>query len=747
MRQMRGTTLSWPWLHLGIGLMLALGLGHGAAFAQAERNPGQDLAPRESGEAARVIVKLKPDSALLRKHALLSSASPRETLATVTVRANSLGARLGLSLRAGRALNQHAQVVFASRISSAALAERLSREADVEYAVVDRRRKHFAVPNDPLYAQGPPILNSTGGPIVGQWYLHAPTSALPSSINATGAWDLTTGSSNIVVAVLDSGIRPEHPDLAGRLLAGYNMISDIPTGNDGAGRDVDASDPGDWVTAGEANDPSSPFYQCDASDSSWHGTMTASLIGAASNNGAGMTGVAWGVKLLPVRVLGKCGGYDSDIIAGMQWAAGLPVPGVPANPTPAQVINMSLGSSGACLQSYIEAINAITGKQNPAVIVASAGNSSGQAVSVPANCPGVIAVAGLRHIGTKVGFSDLGPEITLSAPGGNCVNTDSTLPCLYPILAATNTGSSSPVASSYTDAFNSSVGTSFSAPLVAGTAALMLSIQPSLTPAQVTALLQTSARAFPATGAEATVQICHAPSSNVEQLECYCTTSTCGAGMLDSAAAIAAVTSTSINFLTGWNLAGNSVQAPLSVVGSFGDAARVVSVWKWVTSGTTSGIAYPTWAYYSPAQSDGGQAHARSMGYEFLTSVNAGEGFWLNAKTDFTALLPSGTAVAAASFQNLSSGWHLISIGAARTPGGFNTDLSVSPPAAGVTPQNFKTLWAWDSAQSKWYFYAPSLAAQGGSVLSDFITSRGYLDFTSSGKTLGTGVGFWVNKP
>lgn len=736
-----------PWLRKSIRLLLAMCLSSAAAFAQAERNPVNATASRESGETARVIVKFKPDSALLRKRALLASASPGETLATVTVRASSLGARLGLGLRAGRALNEHAQVVFASRISSAALAERLGREADVEYAVVDRRRSHFAVPNDPLYAQGPPILSNSGGPAAGQWYLRAPTTELPSSINAASAWDLTTGSSNIVVAVLDSGVRPEHPDLASRLLAGYNMISDIPTGNDGAGRDADASDPGDWVTAGESNDPSSPFYQCDASDSSWHGTMTASLIGAASNNGAGMTGVAWGVKLLPVRVLGKCGGYDSDIIAGMQWAAGLPVPGVPANPTPARVINLSLGSSGSCPLSYIEAIIAITGKQNPAVIVASAGNSSGQAVSVPANCPGMISVAGLRHIGSKVGFSDLGPEITISAPGGNCVNTEATAPCLYPILAATNTGSSSPVASSYTDAFNSSVGTSFSAPLVAGTAALMLSVQPSLTPAQVTTLLQKSARAFPTTGAEATVQICHAPSSNVEQLECYCTTSTCGAGMLDTAAAIAAVTSSSINFISGWNLSGNSVQAPLSVVGSFDDAAKVASVWKWVTSGTTSGIFYPTWAYYSPTLSDGGQAYARSMGYEFLTSVNAGEGFWLNAKTAFTALLPSGTAVAAASFQGLSSGWHLISIGTAKTPGGFNTDLNVSPPAAGVIPQNYKTLWAWDNAQSQWYFYAPSLAAQGGSVLSDFITSRGYLDFTSSSKTLGTGVGFWVNMP
>jgi len=202
---------------------------------------------------------------------------------------------------------------------------------------------------------------------------------------------------------------------------------------------------------------------------------------------------------------------------------------------------MSLGGNGACPQSYLDAVNAIISKQNPAVIVAAAGNSTGRAVSVPANCPGVIGVAGLRHIGTKVGFSDLGPEISISAPGGNCVNTAG--PCLYPILAATNTGITTPLASSYTDSFNASVGTSFSAPLVAGTVALMLSAQPWLTPTEVNAALQSSARAFPSRAQPGDVPDCHAPD-NSDQLECFCTTSTCGAGMLDAAAAVASVSPT-----------------------------------------------------------------------------------------------------------------------------------------------------------------------------------------------------------
>ncbi|MBK7002942.1 MAG: S8 family peptidase [Rhodoferax sp.] len=492
-----------------------------------------------------MIVKFKQDSVLIRKHALSATADASETLDTVTARANSLGARLGMSLSAGRALNPHAQVLHANGVTGAALAKRLAAEADIEYAVVDQRRTHFAVPNDPLYAKGAPVIGSTGGPVVGQWYLRAPTPEVAASINAVGAWGLTTGASNIVVAVLDTGVRPEHPELANRLLPGYDMVSDLLAANDGSGRDANAADPGDWVTARESSSRSGEFYQCGAQDSSWHGTMTASLIGAASDNGVGMAGVAWGVGLLPVRVLGKCGGYDSDIIAGMLWAAGLSVPGVATNPTPARVINMSLGSFGACSQSYLDAIKSIAGIQQAAVIVASAGNSSGQAVGSPANCPGVIAVAGLRHTGTKVGFSDLGPQISISAPGGNCVNSDPSMSCLYPILAATNTGTTKPVSSSYTDGFNSSVGTSFSAPLVAGTAALMLSVQPSLTPTQVKTALQSSARAFPShnstSGSQpAGIAQCHPPDTS-DQMECYCTTTTCGAGMLDAADAVALV--------------------------------------------------------------------------------------------------------------------------------------------------------------------------------------------------------------
>jgi serine protease len=245
---------------------------------------------------------------------------------------------------------------------------------------------------------------------------------------------------------------------------------------------------------------------------------------------------------MPVRVLGKCGGYDSDIQAGILWAAGIHVPSVPDNTTPARVINMSLGGDAACTQGYIDAI----GQANAAgtVVVASAGNSSGHPVSSPANCAGAIAVAALRHVGDKVGFSDIGPQITIAAPGGNCVNGAGEA-CLYPIVTTTNKGRTTPVAgppgTGYTDSFDASLGTSFSAPLVAGTAALMLSVNPSLTPAQVKAKLQSSARQFPTTGGTAGTLACVAPAAGVDQLECYCTTSTCGAGMLDAHAAVLSV--------------------------------------------------------------------------------------------------------------------------------------------------------------------------------------------------------------
>ncbi|HEY0855455.1 MAG TPA: S8 family serine peptidase [Albitalea sp.] len=492
---------------------------------------------------ARVIVKFKSDAEVLRRHAL--SATAAATSGALAERARTLGQRSGLSLSSGSAVSEREQVVFASGISSAQLAARLAADSEVEYAAVDQRRRRTEVPNDPLYS-----FVAGNGPAAGQWYLHPPSATTPSSINAQQAWDVTPGSSGVVVAVLDTGVRFDHPDLAGKLHAGYDFITDVATANDGNGRDADASDPGDWVTHAEVGQSGGPFEDCLVEDSSWHGTQVIGLVGAATNNGVGMASVGRNVMVLPVRVLGKCGGFDSDIIAGMRWAAGLSVPGVPANPTPAKVLNLSLGGEGACTgTAYPNAINAINAAG--VVIVASAGNSVGHAVSLPANCPGVIGVGGLRHAGTKVGFSDLGPQLSISAPAGNCVNIGEGEPCLYPILTTSNAGTTTPVPASavYTDGFNNATyGTSFAAPLVAGTSALMLSTLPNLTPAEVRSVLQRTARAFPTTGGDngiggPPVEQCKEPqfdanNNPIDQLQCYCTTTTCGAGMLDAFAAV-----------------------------------------------------------------------------------------------------------------------------------------------------------------------------------------------------------------
>jgi serine protease len=534
--------------------LVALALTTMWAPSQAEYAPKPAAPLPAQAESGRVIVKFKSDAATLGKRimAVKSAAAGTQSAAEVAqilqARATNLGNRLGLSLQAVHAIDERTQVVTSEGIGSRALAARLAADGEVEYAVEDGRRRAQRVPNDPLYLQGPAVVGASGGPVSGQWYLRPPQAStlttgdeITSSINAQGAWDITTGHPSVVVAVLDTGIRPDHPDLAGKVLPGYDMVSDATVANDGNGRDADPSDPGDWINASDK--ATSTFSTCDISDSSWHGTMTAGLIGASTNNGVGMAGVGWGVKIVPVRVLGKCFGYDSDIIAGMRWGAGLSVPGVPANAHPAKVLNLSLGGDGACSAAYSQAVNEINAAG--VVIVASAGNSSGHAVGTPANCPGVIGVGGLRHIGTKVGFSDIGPELTISAPAGNCVNTNAGEPCLYPILTTANTGTTTPGSARYTDGFDISVGTSFSAPLVSGTAALMMTAHRGLTPAQVIAALKSTARAFPQTGAPADassgpIQQCQAPTTT-DQLQCYCTTTTCGAGMLDAAAAVAAV--------------------------------------------------------------------------------------------------------------------------------------------------------------------------------------------------------------
>ncbi|MDO8419355.1 MAG: S8 family serine peptidase [Rubrivivax sp.] len=497
-----------------------------------------------------VIVQFKADAAVLRKRVLSAPGAAPGVRSALAERAATLGARIGRTLEAGPAVGERMQVMRGRGIDATALAARLAADPEIEFAVPNGRQRRLGAPNDPLYLGAPPVdlVAQRGGPASGQWYLRAPTAEAVSAIGIEAAWARTRGSAGVVVALLDTGVRFEHPDLGrvangGSLLPGYDFVSDSVIANDGDGRDGDPSDPGDWVTGAESL--TSRFSDCGTAASSWHGTSTASLVGAATDNGLGMAGSAPGVRVLPVRVLGKCYGTDADIQAAMLWAAGLPVEGVPDNPHPARVINMSLGSGGACNAAYQSVVDRITAAG--VVIVAAAGNSTGAAVGTPGNCRGVIAVLALRHVGAKVGFSDLGPEIAIAAPGGNCINITVGSPCLYPIVSATNSGLLGPETDGWTDSFNISVGTSFSSPLVAGIVGLMVSQQPALTPAQVRSALQGTARPFPTSGADngpddpTPVAQCRPPSSDVEQLQCYCTTGLCGAGMVDAGAAVAAV--------------------------------------------------------------------------------------------------------------------------------------------------------------------------------------------------------------
>jgi serine protease len=300
-------------------------------------------------------------------------------------------------------------------------------------------------------------------------------------IDAPDAWAVTTGSSSVVVAVLDTGIRT-HEDLdAAKQVPGYDMISNTLIANDGDTRDADPTDPGDGVTQGALDGGLSDLSPgCGVKDSTWHGMHVTGTINAASDNGLGIASVAPGVKVEPVRVLGRCGGFTSDIVDAIVWASGGTVSGVPANANPADVINMSLGSQQACTNSYQTAIDAAV--TSGTTVVAAAGNSNiDVAGAAPASCNNVIAVGATGQDGKRANFSNYGAGIDVSAPG-------------VFIASTTNAGAQGPT----TDNYMLMSGTSQAAPHVAGLAALMSSRLPLLTPAQIETRIKTYVKAFPA---------------------------------------------------------------------------------------------------------------------------------------------------------------------------------------------------------------------------------------------------------
>ncbi|HJX19273.1 MAG TPA: S8 family serine peptidase [Acidiferrobacterales bacterium] len=366
----------------------------------------------------------------------------------------------------------------------------LRARPDVEYAQPNYIFQITATPNDSGYPK--------------QWHYFdngSGANQAPGGINLPTAWETNKGSAAVVVAVIDTGILPNHEDISGspNLVNGYDMISDPAIGNDGDGRDATATDPGDAIAANECY-PGSP-----AQPNSWHGTHVAGTIGVGkTNNSLGVAGINWNVKVQPVRVLGKCGGTMVDINDAIRWAAGLPVPGVPNNPTPAKVINMSLGGGAPCSASPATqaAINDAVAK-GTTVVVAAGNESSDAAGFIPASCNGVITVAASDRRGyLATRYSNFGARVDIMAPGGD-VRQDSD-----------NDGNPDGVLSMVDGGYAYYNGTSMAAPHTAGVAALLLAEDSSRTPDQVRSLLK--ARAMTRTATQ-----CPKP---------------CGAGLLNAAA-------------------------------------------------------------------------------------------------------------------------------------------------------------------------------------------------------------------
>ncbi len=377
----------------------------------------------------------------------------------------------------------------------------LSESDQIAYAEPDAWRRPFLTPNDTLYNPA-------------QWHLKEATS-YSGSANLPSAWNITTGDSSIIVAVVDTGSL-NHTDLDSRFIggsaitSGRDFVTDITMANDGDGRDNDPTDPGD----------KSDGTDCSASPrSSWHGTHVIGTIGAETDNAIGVAGIDWNAKLLTARALGVCGGALSDTTDAIRWSAGESIDGV-TNPNPAKVINLSLGGDGTCSITEQNAIDAAV--SSGAVVVVAAGNENTDVANVsPASCQNVITVAALEPNGARASFSNYGEEIDIAAPG------------VY-VWSTLDSGNAN---ANNDDAYAGYSGTSMATPHVSGVIALMLASNANLTngslsnvPSLIETKLKASARSFP-TGTDLD-----------------CTTTTCGAGMLDAHQAVLAVsTAPSVN--------------------------------------------------------------------------------------------------------------------------------------------------------------------------------------------------------
>lgn len=442
----------------------------------------------------RLIIRYRAEALKTERVAATSTADERATAAAQVARSAERAQAGGVRYLKSVSSQQHVVRLdrAVTQAEAQALLDRLQADPEVEAVAVDRllRPHALTVPTDPYFTSAGPYR---------QWHLQS-SATVPGGINAASAWERSDGS-GVTVAVLDGGYRP-HLDLAAKLLtgSGYDFISDIWTANDGDGLDANAEDPGDWVPSEEAT------TSCPAENSSWHGTHVSGLIAALANASEGV-GVAHGARVLPVRVLGRCGGFLSDIQAAMRWVAGLSVPGVPVNQTPVKVINLSLGVQENCDSTTQQVVNEV--RARGLSVVASTGNDGLTAITKPANCSGVLAVTAHTYSGSNAGYANVGTGTRLSAPGGDATAA---------IASTWNAGTTVPGADSYGLLY----GTSMAAPQVVGVLALMASLRPDLSMATLEGILLANLRPFPAGD--------------------YCTiySGDCGAGLLDAQAAVAA---------------------------------------------------------------------------------------------------------------------------------------------------------------------------------------------------------------
>lgn len=449
--------------------------------------PGMSLAAADRKVNNQIIIKYrtpgKPPGHTVRPQRLLSQLKTPQGM-PLTFRRRMSGNSMVAQLPEGLTDEQVQDAL-----------DTLAQDPAVEYAQRDKRMYPALVPNDPRYSE--------------QWYLFE-----AFGINMQNAWDISTGSAGIVIAVLDTGV-VTHSDLdTSRILTtqGIDLISDLFTANDGDGRDLDPSDPGDAV------DPNDPGDQVDAPadclndpvnhESSWHGLSVVGVIAATADNNSFVAGIDFKARILPVRVLGKCGGLISDIVDGMRWAVGLPVAGVPDNTNPARVINLSLAGDGTCSPAEQDAINTVRAKG--AVVVTAAGNEAEDMDIVsksPANCQGVIAVGATSRSGDRASYANFGSAVDLAAPGGDDSDGVRTL---------SNTGIQAPE----NDASVLIQGTSFTTAQVSAVASLVYAANSSLTPDSVEGILCATTQPFPAGSS--------------------CSADDCGTGILDAAAALTA---------------------------------------------------------------------------------------------------------------------------------------------------------------------------------------------------------------